>query len=96
MNIEIRGVHYDVKDEDKDYIDKKMHRIQFAQDDIIDLHFSVILEKKLFKLEVTVHFRWGHEVFIHVDDFVLYEGIDKLIDKLEARVSKEKERIKRH
>lgn len=96
MNTEIRGVHYDVTEKDKDFIEKKMHRIQFAQEDIISLHFAVIKQKKLFRIEVTIHFRWGHESFIHVDNFDLFEGIDQLFDKMEKLISKEKDRIKRH
>lgn len=96
MTTEIRGVHYDVTEEDKEYIDKKMQRILFAEGDIISLHIIIGLEKKLFKIEGNVHFRWGHESFVHVDDFDIFHAIDKLIDKMETQISKEKDKVKRH
>jgi ribosomal subunit interface protein len=96
MNTEIRGVHYEITENDRELIEKKMHRIQFAEDNIVSLHFTIIKEKNEYKIEVTIHFRWGNQVFIHLNDFDLHEGIDKLFNKMELRISKEKERKKEH
>ena len=96
MITEIQGVHYDVTEQDKQFIEKKMHRIHFAAEDLVSLHFMIVKEKKNFKIEVTIHFHWGNQIFIHVNDFDLHPGIDKLFKKMEIQIGKEKERVKRH
>ncbi|HEQ72508.1 MAG TPA: 30S ribosomal protein S30 [Spirochaetia bacterium] len=94
MNTEIRGVHYEIMDVDKELIDKKLSRLHFADGDIIDAHFTIVKEKKRFKTEAMIHFRWGHRIFLHVNDFDLHHGIDQLFSKMEVRIGKEKDRVK--
>ncbi|RPJ07885.1 MAG: ribosome-associated translation inhibitor RaiA [Spirochaetaceae bacterium] len=96
MKIEIRGVHHEIGENEKNYIDKKIQRLSFAEEEIVDLHFVIIKEKSGYKVETNIHFRWGHQFFMHADDHDVYKAIDSLIDKLETRVSKEKEKIKEH
>jgi putative sigma-54 modulation protein len=96
MQIEIKSVHYEVSEEEKKLIEKKLHRIQFMEDHLVSLHFMIVKEKNKFKIEVTIHFRWGNRIFIHVNNFHLHEGIDQLFNKMESRISKEKERVKQH
>ena len=86
MNIEIRGVHYNVSDEEKQTIEKKLHRIDFIKDKIIDIIFSITKEKKEFKLEVSIYFKWGTDAHLHVHDFSLAEGMDKLFNKMEIKI----------
>ncbi|RPJ07456.1 MAG: ribosome-associated translation inhibitor RaiA [Spirochaetaceae bacterium] len=96
MNIEIRGVHHEVGEKEKDLINKKLGRLSFAEDGIVDLHFIIMKEKSGFKVESTVHFRWGHQFFLHADDHDVTKAIDLLFDKLEVAITKEKEKIKEH
>jgi putative sigma-54 modulation protein len=96
MNIEVRGVHYEVTEEDRELIDKKLEHIGFAEDSIVSLHFAIVKEKAGYKIEANVHFRWGNQIFIHVNDFDVHEGIDILCKKISVNVAKEKERIKEH
>jgi putative sigma-54 modulation protein len=96
MNIEIRGVHYDVTEEDRQLIEKKLARIGFVEENIVSIHFAILKEKAGYKFEATVHFRWGNQLFIHVNDFQIHEGIDKLFKKMSLNVSREKDRIKEH
>jgi putative sigma-54 modulation protein len=96
MHIEVQGIHYDVKEEIKEYIEKKLHKVDFAKDMIVDLLISIIKEKKGYRIEININFRWGVSAHIHVDAFDLYECIDKMIDKVSYKVAKEKEKIKQH
>ena len=96
MNIEIRGVHYDISEEEKQAIAKKLHRIDFIKEKIIDIIFTIIKEKKEFELEVSIYFQWGTSAYLHVRDFNVLEGIDKLFNKMEVKISKEKEKIQEH
>ncbi len=96
MHIDIRGVHVDVTDKIRDYLDKKMHKLEFAKDVIIDLLITLSKEKNCFKIEATINFRWGNTAHIGYDSFEVLEGIDGFIDKLETKIKKEKDKIQEH
>lgn len=96
MNLELTGIHMDITDDIRDYLNKKLHRLEFAANYLIDLLFKIIKEKHGFKLESTINFKWGSSAHIHVDGFDIYESIDKLFDKLEIKVKKEKDKVQHH
>ena len=96
MNVNIEAVHFDLRDETRDFIDEKLSKVEFARELIIELEFHFVQEKKQYVLEVEVHFRWGSKHVIKVKAFDLHEGINRLIDKLEQKVRKEKKKGKDH
>jgi len=96
MNVEIKGIHVEVSQRTKDYINAKMPRLDFAKDLIVDFLLLIGREKSLFKPEATINFRWGTTKHVGVENFDLNKGIDELFDKLEAVIEKEKSRIKEH
>jgi putative sigma-54 modulation protein len=96
MNLEIRGVHYEVTEDDRRLVEKKVERLGCDKRDIVSLHFAIVKEKAGYKFEATVHFHWGNQIFIHLNDFAIHDGIDKLFKKINTNVIKEKERIKEH
>ena len=96
MHTEIKGVHIDVTDNMKEYIDKKIHKLDYAKEFIIDLLFTITKEKKDFRLEANINFRWGSQAHISTDSFDVYEGLDTLFSKMEHKVSKEKEKRQEH
>ncbi len=93
MNIEVKAVRFTMRQEARDYLDKKIARIPNAENMIIDLLFTFTKDKQ-FKGECTVNFRWGLTVHVSDGDFDLMPTIDKLVDKLEAKIIKEKEKVK--
>ncbi len=96
MNIEIKGVHVDITDQVKEYIDRKLHRLDFVSDHIVDLLFFVNQEKSEYRLEANINFRWGNSNHVRVKSFDIFAGIDKLFDKMELKVLKEKNKIQDH
>jgi putative sigma-54 modulation protein len=94
MNIEIKAVHFELPEEYRELIEKKTHKIEFAQDMIVDLKFTVTKEKD-YILESTINFRWGTSHHFKVNEFDLRKGIDKLFDKIDTKVTKEKGKKKR-
>jgi putative sigma-54 modulation protein len=96
MNTEIKGIHLEVNDRIRNYMDKKLQRLDFAKDLIVDCLLSLAKGKSLYTFEATVNFRWGTSVHVGVNGFDLYQGIDSLFDKLEAKIEKEKSKIKEH
>lgn len=96
MNLELKGIHYNISDATTDFIDKKLQRISFAKDHIVDLLITVTKEKQGYKVEGNVHFRWGKSAHIGVESYELYEGIELFVDKLELKVRKEKSKVTSH
>jgi putative sigma-54 modulation protein len=93
MNIDIKAVHFNLHEEGRDYLNKKIARIHNAENMIVDLLVTIKHEKE-FEAEATVNFRWGHSIHVKENDFDLNPAIDKLMDKLDAKISKEKEKVK--
>jgi putative sigma-54 modulation protein len=93
MNIDIKAVHFTLKDDGRDYLNRKIARIHNAENMIVDLLVTLTHDKE-FAAEATVNFRWGVSVHVKESDFDLNPAIDKLMDKLEAKITKEKDKVK--
>mgnify|MGYP001164750263 CR=1 FL=1 len=92
MTVDVRSVHFDLAAPSREYLDKKLERIEYAKDMIVDLIF-VLTKEKDFKAEATVNFRWGTSAHVEEHDYSLDAGIDKLIDRLEQKIAKEKDKV---
>jgi putative sigma-54 modulation protein len=92
MTVDVRSVHFDLSETSRAYLQSKLERIGYAKDMIVDLIF-VITKDKDFKLESTANFRWGVQAHVEERDFDVNSGIDKLMDRLEQKISKEKEKV---
>ena len=94
MNVDIKAVHFTFKDEDKEYLNRKIaSRLPNVENMIVDLLFTLTKDKD-FSAEATVNFRWGVSIHVKDNDFELHASIDKLMDKLDAKIIKEKEKAK--
>jgi putative sigma-54 modulation protein len=93
MNTDIKAVHFTLRDDTRDYLDRKITRIHNAENMIVDLLFTLTKDKD-FSAEATVNFRWGVSIHVKEHDFDLNPAIDKLMDVLEAKITKEKEKAK--
>jgi len=93
MNTEIKAVHFSLNDDAKEYLDKKISKIHNAENMIVDL-LVTLTQGKEFTAEATVNFRWGVSVHVKEDDFELAPAIDKMMAKLETKITKEKEKVK--
>jgi len=93
MNTEIKAVHFTMHEDAKEYLNKKIERIHNAENMIVDLIVTIKKEKD-FEAEATVNFRWGVSIHVKENDFDLTPAIDKMMDKLEIKITKEKEKVK--
>jgi len=93
VNTEIKAMQFDLHDDAREYLEKKLVRIHNAEEMIVDLIIALKKEKD-FEAAATVNFRWGGTIHVSENDFELRAAIDKMIDKLEAKITKEKEKIK--
>ena len=95
MKLEIKAIHFELPEDYQELIEKKIQKIEFAADMIVSL-VCTVSKAKDYSLEADIHFRWGSVHHITVNNFDLRTGIDVLSDKVEAKVIKEKGKIKEH
>jgi len=93
MNTEIKAIHFTLHDDAREYLNKKIERIHNAETMIVDLLINIKKEKD-FDAEATVNFRWGVSIHVKETDFDITAAIDKMMDKLESKIIKEKEKVK--
>ncbi|MFP4550331.1 MAG: ribosome hibernation-promoting factor, HPF/YfiA family [Spirochaetales bacterium] len=96
MDLEIKGVHLDVKDVTREFIDAKLEKLEFAKQYIVDLHFTLTKENPEYEAEAKLHLKWGHNSVIKVRAFELHEAINSVIDKLDHKVRKEHAKVTEH
>ena len=58
MNINVQAVKFSMDEDQKEFVDKKLERIRFAEDLITDVLLNIKYDKK-FSYECTVNFRGG-------------------------------------
>ncbi len=94
MNINFRGIGFSVTDEDREFLEKKLKKLSFAEDYLQDLEITAKKESKGigFHLDAILHFSWKKEKAVSQDSYELYEGIELLADKIQSAAKKEKEK----
>jgi putative sigma-54 modulation protein len=93
MKVDIRSVHFELSEESKTYLTNKLERIGYAKDMIVDLLFVFTKDAKQYKVDVTANFRWGVQAHLQETSFEVNPGIDILMDKLDHKIAKEKQKI---
>ena len=93
MNIDVKAVKFTLLDETRDYVLKKISRIRNAENMIVDFLITITKDKN-FSAEAKINFRWGVTVHVKENDYDLNPAVDKLMDKLEQKIIKEKEKVK--
>jgi putative sigma-54 modulation protein len=96
MELEIKGVHLTVHDDTRELITTRLEKLEFASDYIVDLDFTLTRENPEFLAEVKLHLSWGHISVIKVRSYDLHEGINTLIDKLDHKIRKERDKVTDH
>jgi putative sigma-54 modulation protein len=93
MNIDIKAIHFTLPEDSRKYLYHKITRIHNAENMIVDLLFTITKDNG-YDAEATINFRWGISVHIKENDFDLHAALDKMVDKLDAKIIKEKEKEK--
>jgi putative sigma-54 modulation protein len=95
MTKSVSAVGFDLEKKQSDLIESKMKRIEYADDLIVDLTMRV-KHDKAYSFDVTVNFRWGTQGHVTSDDFDFAAGLNKLMDILDTKIRKEKDKIQEH
>lgn len=95
MNLNVRGIHYQPSDETLEFLNKKLQKLDFAEDYLLDLDISIKRETlgQGFHLDAQLHFKWGSVKIVSYDCYELFEGIEMLADKIESVAKKEKSKV---
>ena len=95
MQITITGHHIDVTPALKNSVEEKFTRLERHFDMVTDAHVILTVEKLRHKAEAKVHYRGG-SVYADSVEPDMYAAIDSLVDKLDRRVKKSKEKMTDH
>ena len=95
MQINVSGHHVDVTDSLRSYVESKLDKLERHYDRITNMQVILSVEKQRQKAESTVRIQGG-EVYADAESEDLYAAIDKLADKLDRQLIKQKEKMKDH
>jgi len=91
MQINVSGHHVEVTDSLRSYVNTKLDRLERHFDKIIHMNVILSVEKQRQKAESTIRISGG-EVYADAESEDLYAAIDKLADKLDRQLLKQKEK----
>lgn len=96
MNFVIRGNNIDVTDALRNYIEKKLQRLEkyFDTPPSADVHVSLAVRKDGHQIEVTIPFP-GVLVRAEEQSEDMYASVDLVLEKLERQIRKYKTRVNR-
>lgn len=92
MNVNVQAVKFTMDEDQRAFVDKKLERIKYAEDLITDALVTIKFDRK-FMLECTVNFRWGGNAHVSAEEFDFSAGVNKLMDVLDQKVKKEKDKV---
>ena len=95
MNLNLTGNHVKITPALRNYVSTKIVKIRNHFDNIIDINVTLSVEKLSQKAEANVHLR-GKDIFVEAKSSNMYASIDNLVDKLDRRIIKNKEKSTAH
>ena len=95
MQLSVSGHHVEVTEAMKTYVDSRFDKIGRHFDLVSDVDCILTVEKLRHKAEATVQVN-GSKIYAEAIDEDMYVAIDSLVDKLERRVRKYKEKLVDH
>jgi len=96
MTVTIKGVHYDISDRTREFLNDKLGLLDPFKELLVSVDATITKEKAEFVVESNVHFRWGATAHLEERAPELYPAIENLIHKLDAKISKEKDKVQNH
>ncbi len=95
MQLNVSGHHVEVTDSLRGYVESKIERLERHFDLVSDVHCILTVEKLRHKAEAKVNVN-GDTIFAETTEEDMYAAIDGLVDKLDRRVRKHKEKMVDH
>ena len=95
MQLNVSGHHIEVTDALRGYVETKIEKIERHFDLVSDVNCVLTVEKLRHKAEARVNVNGG-TIYADNTEEDMYAAIDGLVDKLERRVRKYKEKLGDH
>lgn len=95
MTKTITAVGFDLDQKQSEMIEKKLQRISYAEEHITDLILRVKHEKE-YNFNIVANFHWGVQAHVNADDFDFAAALNKVMDSLDQKIKKEKEKVQTH
>ena len=95
MQLNVSGHHLEITDSLRGYVELKIERLERHFDIVSDVHCILSVEKLRHKAEAKVNVN-GDTIFAEATEEDMYAAIDGLVDKLDRRVRKHKEKLVDH
>ncbi|MCR5437067.1 MAG: HPF/RaiA family ribosome-associated protein [Treponema sp.] len=92
MTKSINAVGFTLDQKQSDMIESKLKRISYADDLIIDLIMRIKHDKE-YSFDTTVNFRWGAQAHVDGKDFDFGAALNKMMDVLDNKIKKEKDKV---
>lgn len=92
MNKTVNAVGFELEQKQSDMIEKKLKRLDYAEELVIDLILRVKHDKQ-YSFDTTVNFRWGAQAHVSGEDYDFAAALNKMMDVLDNKINKEKEKI---
>ncbi len=95
MQLDIKAIHFSLNEVQREHIDRRIERFSYAREYLVDLGLTLTREGSQYHVDASLHFRWGATNHLKVSGYDLLEAFDRLMDKIQHKVSKEKEKVTR-
>lgn len=95
MQINVTGHHVDVTQPLRQYVTDKMQRVSRHFDHVISVNVVLTVERRSHEAEATVHAP-GRSLFANHTADDMYAAIDGMVDKIDRRVRRYKEKLTDH
>jgi len=95
MHLNVSGHHVEVTDALRGYVESKIEKIERHFDLVSDVNCILTVEKLRHKAEATIKVNGG-TIYADNTEEDMYAAIDGLVDKLDRRVKKYKEKLVDH
>lgn len=95
MQLSVSGHHVELTDSLRTYVETKVSKIERHFDIVQDVHCILTVEKLRHKAEAKANVNGG-TIYADAVEEDMYAAIDALVDKLDRRVRKHKEKLVDH
>ena len=92
MTTSVNAVGFTLDQKQSDMIDSKLKRISYAEDLIVDLMLKV-KHDKAYSFDTTLNFKWGTQAHVTREDYDFRAALNKMMDVLDNKIKKEKDKI---
>ncbi len=92
MTKNVSAVGFVLEEKQTEMVNKKLERIKYAEDLIVDLIVK-IKHEKAYVFDATANFKWGTQAHVKAEDYDFGAALNKMMDVLDVKVKKEKDKI---